>query len=117
MATDNTTPGRNGTTTVHTDSFAVFGEIQTGPPITPDDPTRWHPVLLTEEEVCKRYDATPDDLIAWQQRFGFPAPRTKQAVSRFSWAVRTVRSFVLDELDAWDEAVLAVAAHVCRDSR
>jgi hypothetical protein len=104
-------PGRDGSMTVYSDTYALHGELIVGPPTVAEDPSKWHPVIVEEAEVCKRYNATPDDLMAWRQ-FKFPTPRTKQIASRFSWWTKVKRSYVEEDLDRWDDSIRDLAARL-----
>ena len=55
-------PGRDDSTTIVTDSYAVFGELQAGPPIPVEDSAKWQAAELDEPAVCRRYSVTPDVL-------------------------------------------------------
>ena len=109
MKNETRIPGRGGSVTIVSDSYGQT--VQVGPPDVSDDPTRWHPVTLDEAQTCKRYSATLDELLDWQ-RFGFPKPRTKQLVGRFSWTISAVRSWPVDELDRFDAQIRDLAARI-----
>ena len=111
MANETKILGRGGSITIASDSAALFGEIQSAPPEPVEDPSGWHPVTVEEAEVCRLYNATPDDLMAWRQ-FKFPTPCTKQIASRFSWWTKVKRSYVKEDLDRWDDSIRDLAARL-----
>ena len=101
---------------VKADRSIACARLQVGPPAPPEDPSKWHAVVIEEEQVCKEYNATPDALVAWR-KFGFPVPRTKQIVSRFSWTNKVARSYVAERSRKMDAQILDLAAHVSKRTR
>ena len=98
-------PGRDGSTTIVTDSYAPFGEIQTGPPARPE-PARVEPVRLTDTAVCKRYRGmTPEKLRVARARLGFP---NGELLTTTSWPSNQVRKTWLKDIEKWEEAAREV---------
>jgi hypothetical protein len=103
------------TTTVISDSYAFFGEIQTGPPVPPDDPSKWHAPSLDETAVSKRYGVSMDDLLSWHGRVNFLQPDRTVTKTRFgSWKVQAVRHWNVYRLEEWEVSIANVAAHIPR---
>ena len=106
--------GRDGTVTIVSDSYAPFGELPVAP-TRAEDPAAWHPQRMTEKAVCGRYGATVDDLIAWQEAYGFPKP-SKNVLRTVcgSWSLDRVREWDIPDLDAFDARIRAMAARLPR---
>ena len=109
---------RDGSTSIVSDSFAVYGEIQTGGPDYQEDSTRWHPKTLSMKETSSRYgNATEQELRFDWRTLSFPEPiigKSKQkfyadglprpAVVTYTWSV--------DALDEFDQRILAMAKRI-----
>ena len=111
-------PGRDDTTTIVTDSYAVFGELQAGPPIPVEDSAKWQAAELDEPAVCRRYSVTPDVLTDWQARYNFPKPSRQTTIP--GWNLRRTvvdNFFAVGMLDGWDESILDLATHVGKRAR
>ena len=108
-------PCRNGATTIVSDTFAVFGELQVGPPIPVENPEKWHARELDEAATCKRYDATPGELVELQQRHEFPKPIRQTHTPGWGLRRSTVKNFwSIEKLDAWDASIRQLAARTPR---
>ena len=107
--------GRDGTTTVISDSYAPHGTIVTGPPTPVEDPTRWQPKTLPLADVAKRYGGASADelLMAWPETAGFPKPAKVFTSSQFfAWQITRSHVWTEDSLVAWEDMVRGIAARL-----
>jgi hypothetical protein len=98
MATETRIPGRDGTVTVVSDSYAPFGSIA-GSTAPAEDPAKWEVRWLNERDV-KRLCLFTDEQFATARSFlGFPTPRVVTSVDWFprrteQWRETVVRQWL-----------------------
>jgi len=105
-------PGRDGTTTIISDSFAPYGSIP-GTPTPVEDPSKWREQTLSEAEVLARYRWTPEQLVVAREHGGFPWGELKtDATLRFGISVffkgTPRRETRAADLDNYDQAMTAL---------
>ena len=106
--------GRTGTISIVSDSFAPFGERIVGLPEPADDPGRWHPKMLSQSDLKKRYGASDEELLElWPLSCGFPKP-TRTATRTFvaSWRVEQIREWSTEKIDEWEAGIRKVSARL-----
>src|SRR5689334_16071611 len=93
--------GRGGSVTV----VGSYGETRlSGPPDPPEDPSKWHEVLLTQEEVCERYHCRPEDIETWIARYGMPTPASKGIRAVGNRNVQIIK-WSPKQLAAWEDGI------------
>jgi hypothetical protein len=114
MATEQRIPGRGGSTTIISDSFAPFGEVSVGPPVRQEDPSTYAPRDLEEAQVLRRYSWTPEDLQA-ASLIGFPAPVwSGYKTTLFSWRYEVIRRWSEQHLLEWEARIRSAAGSLPR---
>jgi len=111
--------GRDGTVTVVSDSYG-WGSISTGGPTRQEDSTQYEPRTLSEDEVCRRYKATKEELRLWmaegQGNLSFPRPHTQSGKGYWTNLGRRFRpsKFFWPEaaLDLFDDRIREVYARL-----
>lgn len=99
--------GRAGTQTIVSDSSAPFGELQVGPPITPDDPSRYAIVWRTDGEILKQAQWTREQLDVARSFLGFPKG---EVTTSTGWVPKQSRRVRATDVDTWFERLRAVTS-------
>ena len=102
-------PGRDGSVTIVSDSYAPFGEIQVGPPIRPE-PVRATDQKFNRKQLGKYLNSSDDELQELMDLPGFPAAGRRFPAG--AWGVELIWS--QQAVDRWVSDQRALAAKITR---
>ena len=100
-------PGRDGSVTLISDSYAPFGTIQPGPTVA-EDPSKWEIRWLDEADIQRRYRWTSEQIDDAIALVTFPKPYVSTTTQFGSFQLKRTRRWRENDLSKWDERIASL---------
>ncbi len=92
--------------------YGSFGEIRRLPS-KPEDPSRWHPPMLSDRDLCSRYGVTLEDLLGPWHNHGFPGHIRKVFRTTFgNWRGRYTYEWRPEDVQKFEHGIRAIAEKI-----
>lgn len=100
------------------DEYAPWGTKTIGGTAPIEDPSKWHPVMVAEAALLKRYGVTAEAFRTWPARYGFPAPhRDARRIVAGEWSLQVVREWREDAVLEWERSIRSLATKLPAHSK